>query len=397
MRGFIPYMNLFPKGTNEIFARTLMSAPLRHAVLAISSVRVDAALNRPLTRALIHKQDALKYLQQGLSAKQVDEDIAIAIFLMLFMDTFAGKDVAQAHLRGLSLVLKELNVDSSTTSPLYWDKVSPIVLLIWRIAFRLDALVATLQDTSPIFPPFPFEYNLLQRDWALRLAKDRRSADWGVASFAIDTMFQRANYLRWFAHVHGTDEYLYDAVSRARFEAFIREKIDALSKEHAAWLEQPAIAMAFQLEDMSQETELPSNAPQFLDYPPRIIHDRKFNLILNEWRGQYLFFQLVLIPISMRRHSRTAIHHAIEICRTHAAIDLEPSSRDWVSEFMSLLTAGHAFIGGTKFQKEFDWVYREINRAAGLNNPLLSKFRYFVDKVRGYTYVAPMWMEFDED
>ena len=390
-------MTLFPKGTNEIFARTLTSAPLRHAVLAISSARVDTTLKRPLTRALIHKQDALKYLQQGLSTKQIDEDIAIAIFLMLFMDTFTGKDIAQAHLRGLSLVLRELNVDSSKTSPLYWDRISPIVLLIWRIAFRVDALLATLQDTSPNFPPFPSEYNLLQRNWALRLAKDRRSADWGVASFALDTMFQRANYLRWFANVHGTDENLYDAVSRARFEAIIQEKIVALCKEHAAWLEQPAISMAIQFEEMGRETDLPSNASQFLDYPPRIIHDRKFNLILNEWRGQYLFFQLVLVPISMRRHSRTVIHHAIEICRTHAAIELEPSSRDWVGEFLAVLTAGYAFIGGTKFQKEFDWVYREINRAAGLNNPLLSKFQYFVDKVRGYAYVAPMWMEFDED
>ena len=390
-------MTLFPKGTNEIFARTLTSAPLRHAVLAISSARVDTTLKRPLTRALIHKQDALKYLQQGLSTKQIDEDIAIAIFLMLFMDTFTGKDIAQAHLRGLSLVLRELNVDSSMTSPLYWDRISPIVLLIWRIAFRVDALLATLQDTSPIFPPFPSEYNLLQRNWALRLAKDRRSADWGVASFALDTMFQRANYLRWFANVHGTDENLYDAVSRARFEAIIQEKIDALCKEHAAWLEQPAISMAIQFEEMGRETDLPSNASQFLDYPPRIIHDRKFNLILNEWRGQYLFFQLVLVPISMRRHSRTVIHHAIEICRTHAAIELEPSSRDWVGEFLAVLTAGYAFIGGNKFQKEFDWVYREINRAAGLNNPLLSKFQYFVDKVRGYAYVAPVWTEFDED
>ena len=219
----------------------------------------------------------------------------------------------------------------------------------------------------------------------------------GVASFALDTIFQRANYLRQFAHVRGTDEYLYDDLSRARFQAVIQEKIDALSKEHTAWLEQPAIARAFQLEEMGQETEPQSNVPRFLDYPPRIIYDRKFNLLLNEWRGQYLFLQLVPVPISMRRHSRTVIHHAIEICRTHAAIDLEPLSREWVSEFMAVLTAGHAFIGGTKFEKEFDWVYREINRAAGLNNPLLSKFQYFVDKVRGYAYVAPVWTEFDED
>lgn len=151
-----------------------------------------------MTRSLKHKQEALQSLQQAVSTKEVDEDVAIAIFLKIFMDTFAGEEVAQAHLRGLSLVLQELHIDSSISSPLYWNKVSPLVLLISGIAFRLDVLVSVIQDTPLVFPPFPYAFNLLQRNWAISLARDGRSADRGVASFGLDTIFQRANYLRRF-------------------------------------------------------------------------------------------------------------------------------------------------------------------------------------------------------
>jgi Fungal specific transcription factor domain len=397
MRSYLPYMNLFPDAMNHIFARTLMSPPLRHAVLSISAALVDSNEGRPATRALIHKQEALHSLQDALSTKQLDENIAIAVFLMLYMDTFAGKDIVHAHLRGLSLVLKELNVDSSKNSPLYWDKVSPVVLLIWRIAFRIDHLISVVQDCPPIFPPFPAEYNLLQRKWALTLAKDGRSADWAVAGFGLDTIFQRANYLRRYAHVRAEAEFQYDAETRARYKAIIKEKVDALFKEHAEWLEQPAVVMALQMEEMIQEIEVPDNIPRFLDYPPRVLYDKKFALLLNEWRGQYLFLRLVQVPISMRRHSRTAVNHAIQICRTHAAIDLEPASRDWVSEFMSVLVAGYAFIGGVNFQKEFEWVYNEINRANDLRNPVLTQFQHFIDRVRVFARVAPKWEHFDED
>jgi hypothetical protein len=399
MNNILIYANFFPAAINEIFARTIQSKPLHHIVLSMSSAFIDRHLQRSTERELVHKQEALASLQQCLSSGEITEDVAIAICLMLFMDCFSGKATPQAHLRGLYLVLKELHLDSSANSPLFWDKVSPLVLLIWRIALRLDTMVATIQQCLPIFPPFPAEYNALQRKWAVNLAKDGRSADWAIASFALDNFYQRA--VRW-AREAGemvySAEYLTNPEIRTAHEALTKLRLATLRQEHADWLQQPACISAMQLEQLAQQGEIPSNIATFLDYPPVIIYDRKFNLLLNEWRAQYLFVQtFIAMPLSQRKHTRTELSHAIEVCRTHAALSLEPHSKEFASEFFAMLTAGHSFVGGAQFQREFRWVYDRISEINEMRHPLLTQFQHFLDKVKGFTRFSPDWEDFDDD
>lgn len=398
MKQFIPYTNLFPKAMDDIFARTTRSKPLRHAVLSLSAIFVDTYFRRPLIRALVHKQEAFISLQRCLSLQEIDEDVAIAVFLMLFMDTFNGKEIAQGHLRGLLLVLKELNIDSSEAGVSNWDKASPVVLLVWRIALRLDAMIATIQDATPVFPPFPAEYNEMQRKWVAGLAIDGMRAECGIASFALDNLYQRAcHWTREFDAMCNSPEYKNDPAAREAIETMIRTRISILRLEHAGWIEQPSCALALQMELLAQKGEIPPNIPQFLDYPPLYIYNRKFSLLLNEWRTYYLFISVVAVPVTMRRHTVIALNHSIEICRTHAALSIPPANRNFGKEFFAVLSAGYAFAGGKRFQREFNWVRRRIARIVEMKNPLLKRFQHFLDKMKDFKNISPEWDEFDED
>lgn len=392
---FIPYFEVFPAATGEIFGRSTQNVPLQNAILAISALVVDHTLQRPLTRALTFKEKAFRSLQQSLAIRKIDEDLAIAVFLMLVMDIFSGKETAQAHLRGFHLVLKELGVHTGGDGPLYWDKVSPVLMLLWRIALRFDGMIATIQDTVPVFPTFPTQYNSLNRKWALRLALDGRSADWGLAAFALDNFYQRAcHYLKPFAHLRNTN-YPYDPET----DRIIGERLKELRREHAAWIREPSVAMAMQIEHLAQQGQIPDNIPRFLDYPPLLVHDRKFIFLVNEWRSVYAFITCIAVPLSWRRHTRTLINAAIDTCRTHAAIagTLSPNSREFAPAFFAVLSAGFAFCGGVKFTKEFQWVRQRIERIISVRNPLLAKFQHYVDNVKDYNRVQPEWDEFDPE
>src|ERR1700738_4314002 len=59
MDKILTYADLLPGAVDEIFVRATQSDVLRHTTLALSSFSIDGFLNRPLTRALIHKQKAL--------------------------------------------------------------------------------------------------------------------------------------------------------------------------------------------------------------------------------------------------------------------------------------------------------------------------------------------------
>jgi len=391
---FIPYFEVFPAASGEIFGRSTQNVPLQNAVLAISALVVDHTLRRPLTRALTFKEKAFRSLQQSLAIGKIDEDLAIAVFLMLVMDMFSGRETAQAHLRGFHLVLKELGVDAGGDRPLYWNSVSPVLMLLWRVALRFDGLIATIQDTVPVFPPFPAEYNTLNRKWASGTAIDGRSADWCIAAFALDNIYQRAcHYLKPFTHLRNTMHH------DPEIDRIVGERLRELRKEHAAWIREPAVALAQQIELLAQQGEFPDNVPRFLDYPPVVIHDRKFIFLLQEWRSIYCFINCIGVPLSWRRHTRSLINLSIDTCRTHTtlAATVPPESRQFAPVFFAMLSAGFAFCGGARFRREFEWVRQRLDRIIGLNSPVLAKFQTYVNNVKEYHRVQPEWDDFDPE
>lgn len=284
------HTQFFPRAINEIFARTLNNRLLQRSVLAVSSMSVDESLRRPLVRALTHKQQAIALLQQSLSTGDITEEVAISIFLLLYMDCFRGKEISQGHLRGIYLVLKHMHIDLD--DPFVWKNMSPVLMLIWRITISMDVTTSAVQRTVPVLPPFPTESNVLHKAWATSLSNDVRSVDLALALFAIDDLSHRANHwLRECEIVMASSEYINNPHTQNAYNVIIESRIASLREEHANWLQDPARALAMQMElnAQLQIDETSSNLPKFLDYPPLVVYDRTFAVLLNQWRLLSLF------------------------------------------------------------------------------------------------------------
>ena len=393
MNHHVIYGDLFPNLMTEVFARTLQSKPLRHAVLAVSAALVDEYLQRPAVRALVHKQQAITSLQQSLGTGDITEEVAISIFILLSMDAFNSFDIPQSHLRGFGLVLKELRLDWD--DPLIWNKASPVLMLVWRMATRLDSGVALVQRALPVLPHCPAENIPLHRTWALTLAKDGRSADWALASFALDDINHCA--IHWTlesAIVRATAEYINNAEIRDAYELLMQQRMERLCQEHANWLQQPVCMLAMQMELLAQSREVPSNSIKFLDYPPLVIYDSKFTHLLNQWRSTAIFLSL-RSQDSLQR-SCSQINHAIEICRTHIAKPLPSSNPDLVAEVFALISTSYVFGGGIMYKSEFKWVHDRISEVCMIKHPVLSSFQTFLDGVRLIHAGFPEWASVDD-
>ena len=386
------YAELFPCAIQEIFARTAMSKTLQRSVLAVSSMAVDGSLQRPLVRALTHKTTAINLLQKSLSTGDITEEVAISIFLMLYMDCFQGKAVSQGHLRGFYLVLKHVfvNIDD----PFTWKNISPVLMLIWRTAISIDSLTSSVQRTPPVLPAVPFSTNQYHVPWATSLSKDVRSVNLALALFALEDLFHRANHwLRDCEAVMSSPEFIENPQNQAAYNVVVEQRVQMLRQEHAKWAQLPACALAMQIEQDAQSllSDQHSHIPRFLDYPPVVLYDRTFAIVLNGWRLMALVISVFPVQ-GGPQHSLSDIHHAIEICRTHVALELLPSSRDQLPEFFAVLLAGRTFMGGRQYKREFEWAFEEIAKMDAMHHGTLSQMQGFVDRVKDFKmFNIPEW------
>jgi hypothetical protein len=126
-------------------------------VLSISALISDKKSERGRRRALEHLQKSLKLLQGSLSAVEVDEGVAISIFLLAYFNVSSGEHAsARKHLAGLNMVLAQLQADhliknGGVLSPY---AVSPCTMLIWRMAIRMDFIMSIMYGLRPVFPMY---------------------------------------------------------------------------------------------------------------------------------------------------------------------------------------------------------------------------------------------------
>lgn len=140
MPQLMSFVDLFPSIVDDVFARSLEHAALRHSILTISTLLSTGG--QPLdilpSRHYYHKQKALQLLQTSLggSPKDLTENDAIAIFLLFWLDVNSGSSMsATHHLRGLYQVLQQVqnNTRESTGG---FGGVSALLMLVWRSAYR---------------------------------------------------------------------------------------------------------------------------------------------------------------------------------------------------------------------------------------------------------------------
>jgi hypothetical protein len=140
MPQLMSFVDLFPSLVRDVFARSIDHAALRHSILTISTLLATGGQSLDIlpSRHYYHKQRALQLLQGSLggSPKDLTENDAIAIFLLLWLDLNSGSSVsATYHLRGLFQVMQQVqnNVRESTGG---FGGVSALLMIIWRSAYR---------------------------------------------------------------------------------------------------------------------------------------------------------------------------------------------------------------------------------------------------------------------
>jgi len=157
MANVLPYVSIFPSTVSGLFSSSIHHPALRHCVLTLSALCADNQLNQGKQRALEHLSKSLKLLQRSLWQVQIDECVANAIFLLAYFNLLAGdKDSARKHLSGLSMVLDRIQQDhlvknQGVLSPY---AISPLTMLIWRMAIRVDFIIAIVTGERPIFPMY---------------------------------------------------------------------------------------------------------------------------------------------------------------------------------------------------------------------------------------------------
>jgi hypothetical protein len=140
MPQLMSFVDLFPSLVRDVFARSIDHPALRHSILSISTMLATGGQMLELlpSRHYYHKQRALQLLQTSLggSPKDLTENDAIAIFLLLWLDVNSGSPMAATqHLRGLYQVLQQVQ-NNTRESTAGFGGVSALLMLIWRSAYR---------------------------------------------------------------------------------------------------------------------------------------------------------------------------------------------------------------------------------------------------------------------
>jgi hypothetical protein len=140
MPELMSFVDLFPSLVGDIFARSIDHPALRYSILSVSTMLAtgDQPLDLLPSRHYYHKQRALQLLQTSLggSPKDLTENDAIAIFLLLWLDVNSGSSMsATHHLRGLYQVLQQVQ-NNTRESTAGFGGVSALLMLVWRSAYR---------------------------------------------------------------------------------------------------------------------------------------------------------------------------------------------------------------------------------------------------------------------
>jgi hypothetical protein len=151
MYNILPYVNIFTSTITDLLAASMVHPALRHGVLSISALLADQKSQVGRTRSLEHLQKSLGLLQSSLSAIQVDEGLAISIFILSYLNVFMGEhESARKHLHGLRLVFETLRTEYLKSG----RSVKPLTMLIWRMAIRIDYIMSMAFTLYPIFPTY---------------------------------------------------------------------------------------------------------------------------------------------------------------------------------------------------------------------------------------------------
>lgn len=363
----LPFSELFPSVCNDILAISTAHIPLTQSILAISSYLVDKRAKIPPIHGLTYLEKALTRVQEAISMGTVDEGLIAAVFLLALLSTFSGEyKSSRRHLQGMSQLFRLYHQHRASSIPplnLFGTNNYPIVMLLWRMAIRMEYHVAFYDSGqgAPIFPPIDTSQESTHIEWISQMIDKSipNGVNWALASFALDDLMNRAGHL---SHKFSQDSV--GSIGRAF-------QIQDLIQEHLSWKRRPVVAQAIiETVSHSPDTTMDSHLVRdtvttFLQYDPVRIQNSLYATLLIRHFMTGIYISLISDPrpgpVSPER-----FRAAIDICRHFVALYSGPpyTNKDPVlrpvDNCMALITAGFTLREET-YPNEFEYCVQTLS------------------------------------
>jgi hypothetical protein len=355
------FYELFPNITNHICSLSSTHDGLRHSLLATSAVIRDAfsGCSEPSELYLLEKAESLRLLQHSISNNMIDELLAISVLMHISMDVLSGHlKHTKRHMRGLFLVIEQLQRRATATK----TDLGPLAALVRRIALRTDFAVCSLDGGRTQFPSMTIEDEIVDKKWLTKTTglsenMSQKNIELTLASFELDNLMhrtyafaQRSDVLRSSRDVNAEDE--------------IRLEYEKLVQSLELWKQREVIREHEELEQYARSVATPSTDPhtRFLHHERLHLQSLYYAKLLNQWRMTHLWISLIVRPVpGPEPISHNRYTHAVEICRTHAALGKEGFiGPTW----QALFFAGAALGGKKRYPMESEWLLNTLRNIA---------------------------------
>lgn len=349
----LPYAALFPHVVDDIFSRSIHNAVVRHSLLSVSSIVIDFLLHRPLDRFEYQYYTSISLIRNSLAENTIDEALAIAVFLVAWIDVVRGKmDTTRKHLKGLRLILETIAKSKKG--------MSGILMQIWWISIKFDWYSSLYLVESPIFPIVPYAEDEVQRQWIGTAVGE--ATEWGFAMFTLENLMHKACHYAALIHsMRCNPEIKVSTVLKK-----VVHVVGILETESRNWINRPIIQATAQQELTAQNIRPsfshPSDTAQFLSHPPLQILNVFYANLLNYWRALQIYISFIANP-TIGPSNPSRLDHAIEICRTWVSLGSNKSQSEAGLVWIMFLVG--ASFGGKRSAELGDWIKRRLNLMAG--------------------------------
>jgi len=156
MDAFLGFQDCFTSAYNRLYLLSAFTPPLRHILLAFVKYINQRDRLSEADACMLHIHKALPSLQHAITNLNFDEGHILCIPLLAHLAFWWNKEeLAKSHLRGFYKMLLQaqfLRQDRQGKIAVSKDMPS-LLLLMWRVAIRLDHSFGFLRPDDEIFPP----------------------------------------------------------------------------------------------------------------------------------------------------------------------------------------------------------------------------------------------------
>ena len=398
------YTELFPTVVSDIFSRTLDNVCVKYSVLSISSIIADFRLKRSLERFEINYIVSLRKIQDTIDRNELDEGLAIAVFIIAWIDAVRARmSSCRKHLHGLSLILQQ--VQPTCHNPMGRPVSSPFLMLIWRLAVRLDCAMSFYSVQEPVLQMIGGAEDF-HRQWVTKVTAAGDATDWALAAFALDSIVQKAlTYGVQIYRLRKTAESSGNSQSQ-ELNRKIQSLLGILRVEINLWRERAIVQHALRSEELAAAVNSPTNLTSinsttsstplsgsispseslsvtdstelFLHYPRLHILNSLFANLLITWRAVSILISLIERPRIGWKTCPMRFRYAVEICRSLAALG-EDRGRTGSYKHFPLFMILVAF--GSDSPLEWKWAFDRAKQL-GISFPFSKD---------GYTVFERLW------